>query len=85
MQPAAPGADCNGIGQVRFVTGRESRHFFVPDMHRIDLALAANGVGDAVEAVADNAVNVFDPGNGKDLGKLWRCPTAASISRRARV
>ena len=53
-----------------FGSRREGRNFLVPDMHPLDLALAANGIGNAVEAVADNAVYALDTGGGEDFRKL---------------
>src|SRR6516162_3424956 len=51
-------------------TRRESGDFLVPDMHPFDLVLAANGIGDAVEAVADNAVDALDARCSQDLREL---------------
>ena len=44
--------------------GGKSRDLLVPDMRPIDLAPAADRVGEAVQAVTDNAVNAFDAGGG---------------------
>src|SRR5262249_37960882 len=55
---------------MRLGARREGRHFFVADVEPLDLALAANGIGDAVEAVADNAVNALDPRCSKDFREL---------------
>ena len=59
-RPAAPGADRELASQMRLGTRRESGHLLVPDMHPVDLAVAANRVGQPIEAVADNAVDSFD-------------------------
>ena len=56
--------------QVRLCTRRKGGNLLVPDMHPLDLALAANGIGDAVEAVADNAVNTLDARCCEDFRKL---------------
>jgi len=58
----ASGANGELTRQMRFRPRRKGRHLLVPDMHPLDLALAANGIGDAVEAVADNAVDPLDAG-----------------------
>ena len=48
----------------------EGARFLVSDMHPGDLALPTNGIGNAVEAVADNAEDPFDAGRGEDLREL---------------
>jgi hypothetical protein len=39
-------------------------------MEPLDLALAANGISEAVQAVADDAVDALNPRRGKNFGKL---------------
>ena len=51
-------------------TRREGGNLFVPDMHPLDLAVAANGVGNAVEAVADDAVDPLDTRRREGFGEL---------------
>jgi hypothetical protein len=46
--------------QVRLGAGRESGNLFVPDMNPRDLALAAERVGQTVQAVADDAIDPLD-------------------------
>ena len=57
---AAARADRELAGQMRLGAGREGRDLLVPDMEPLDLALPANGVGQAVQAVADNTVDALD-------------------------
>ena len=55
---------------MRVGAGRESRHFFMPDMHPLDLALAADRVGEPIQAVADDAIDALDAGRRESLGEL---------------
>jgi hypothetical protein len=57
---AAPRAYGEFTRQMRLGGRRESGNLLVPDMHPLDLALSANCVGQAVQAVADNAVYSLD-------------------------
>ncbi len=68
--PAAAGADGERSGQMRFGAGREGGHLLVADMHPLDLGLAANGIGQAVEAVANNTIDSFDTRRGNSFRKL---------------
>jgi hypothetical protein len=52
--------------------GREGGDLFVPHMDPLYLALAADGVGQAVQAVADDSINPLDAGGGEDVCKLIR-------------
>ena len=60
-RPAAARADRELAGQVGLGAGRESGGLLVPDMDPLDLALPAHRVGEAVQAVADEAVDPLDP------------------------
>ena len=62
---AAAGADCQLTGELRLRPGRERRSLFVADVQPLDRAVAAEGVGHRVEAVADDAVNAPDTGLGQ--------------------
>jgi hypothetical protein len=53
-------------------TGGKCGNLLVADMNPLDLALAAQGVGQPIEAVADDAVNPFHPGRRENFGKLIR-------------
>src|SRR5580692_16229 len=41
--------------QMRFGARRERGHLFVPDVHPLDVSATAHDVGQAVEAIADDA------------------------------
>ena len=69
---AAPGADGDLARQMRFCARREGCDFFVPDMNPFDFALAAKRVSQAVQAIADNAINSLDARYGKNLRELVR-------------
>jgi hypothetical protein len=69
---AAPRADRELIRQVRLGACRESRDLLVPDMHPLDLALAAQRVGQSIQAVADNTVDPPDAGCSEGSSKLIR-------------
>src|ERR1700739_1529625 len=57
-------------GQVRFGRRGERGHLLVPYMDPFDLALPPQRIGNAVQAVADDAVDSLHPGNGKGLNQL---------------
>ncbi len=61
--PAAPSTNGELTCQVRFGAGRESRHLLVPDMDPFDLTLSPQSVGEAVEAIADDAIDSLDTGS----------------------
>jgi hypothetical protein len=67
---AAAGADRELAGQMRFGARRESRHLLVPDMHPFDLALAAERVGQPIEAVTDDTIDPLDTCCGEDFREL---------------
>jgi hypothetical protein len=54
-------------------------------MHPLDLALAADGVGQTVQAVADNPVDPLDASGGEDFSKLIRNGSHESCSEIRRV
>src|ERR1700761_1932194 len=68
---AASGADREGVGQMGFGPGGKSGDFFVTDVKPLDLALLADGVGKAVQAVADDAIDALYAGCGEGFGKLF--------------
>ena len=53
---AAAGADRELAGQVRFGARREGSHLLVAHVNPLDFRLPANGVREAVEAVANDSV-----------------------------
>jgi hypothetical protein len=55
---------------VRFGPGRESRDLLVPHVHPFDLGLAADRVGQPVQAVADDAIDPLHAGGGEGFCKL---------------
>jgi len=55
---------------MRLRPGGEGGDLLVPDMDPFDLALTAKGIGQAVQAVADDPVNPLDAGGREGLGKL---------------
>ena len=55
--PATAGADGERAGEMSVGTGRERSDLLVAHMEPLDLALAADRVGQAVQAVADDAVD----------------------------
>ena len=69
-RPAAAGADRELTRQMRLGAGREGGDLLVPDMDPLDLPLAAYRVRQAVQAVADDAVNPFDACGGEGLSEL---------------
>src|SRR3569833_211881 len=56
-RPAGASADRELAGELRLAGGRESRHLLVTDMHPVDPFPVAQRLGQAVEAVADHAVD----------------------------
>ena len=69
---AATGADDETPREVSLRTGCECRHFLVPHVNPFDLALAPQGVRDAVETVADDSVHALDAGARENLDELIR-------------
>jgi len=60
MQVAGPAAArTNGepAGQMRLGTSCKDRNLFVPHMDPLYLAVAANGIGQAIQAVADDSID----------------------------
>ena len=67
---AAAGTDRERPGQVRFGARGEGRHFLVAHVNPLDFRLPANGVREAVEAVANNSVYSLNPRGRENLSKL---------------
>ena len=67
---AAAGADRELTGQMRLGAGGESGNLFVAEVQPGDPTVAAQRVGEAVQAVADDAVNALYPGGGEGLDHL---------------
>jgi hypothetical protein len=68
--PAASGTDGERSGQMSFGAGCEGGHLLMANMHPLDPGLSADSIGQAVEAVADNAINPLDTRCGEDVRKL---------------
>src|SRR6202140_4177714 len=66
----ASGADRKLSCQVRLGTGRKGRDLLVPHMNPFDLALAADRIGQPVQAVADDAVYPLHAGCSEGFCKL---------------
>jgi hypothetical protein len=64
---------------------REGGDLFVPHMHPLNLALAADGVGQTVQAVADDSIDPLDAGGGEDGSELIRNGSHESRSEVRRV
>jgi hypothetical protein len=61
--------------------GGERGDLLVPDMDPLDLSLTADGIGQTVQTVADDAVNALDARGNKRIDELvshgvrhWRRP-----------
>ena len=52
-------------------------------MHPLNLSLATNGAGQAVETVTDDAIDSLDPRRGENFDKLLRDGVMALIFRKA--
>ncbi len=70
--PAAAGADGELTRQMRLGARREGRDLLVPDMHPLDLALAPKSISEAVQAVADDAVDPLHARCGENFRELVR-------------
>src|SRR3984893_18351125 len=58
--PAAAGTNGELTRQMRLGTSREGRDFLMADVDPLDLALSPQRVSEAVEAIADNAIDPLD-------------------------
>jgi hypothetical protein len=65
-------ASANGefAREMRLGASRKSSDLLMPDMDPLDFALSLQSVGEAIEAIADNAVDPFDACYGEGLHKL---------------
>ena len=68
--PATVSANGELTRQMRLGAGREGRDLLVPDVDPLDFALSPQGVGEAIETIADNAVNPLDARGNKGLREL---------------
>jgi hypothetical protein len=67
---AAPRADGKLARQMRLSAGRECGCLLVAHMNPLDFPLAPDRVGQAVEAVADDAIDPLDANRCKRFGEL---------------
>jgi hypothetical protein len=68
--PAAAGTHGKFAGQMCLGARRKGGDFLDPDMHPFDLPLPPNGVGQAIQAVADDAVGPLNADCGEGFHKL---------------
>src|ERR1700682_471968 len=67
---ATSGADRETARDMRTRAGRERGDFLVPDMQPLNAAMAAQGIGEAIEAVAYDSIDTLDTGGGEGLDHL---------------
>ena len=67
---AAAGADRELTGQIRLGAGGKGGDLFVAEVQPGDPTMAAQRVGEAIQAVADDAVNALYAGGGEGLDHL---------------
>jgi hypothetical protein len=79
-RPAAAGTDSERSGKMRFGASRKRGYLLMAEMHPLDFSLAANGIRQAVEAVANNAVDSFDACCRESFNKLV-CNSAHVVHR----
>ena len=65
-------AHCNLPGQVALCPGGKGSRFFVAYVHPLDLLVAPDRIGDAVQRVAGDTINTLDAGLGQRLDKDFR-------------
>ena len=72
-RPAAAGADGELAGQVRLGAGGEGGGLLVAHVHPVDAA-GPQGVGEAVQRIADDALDALDARGDERLHQLIRDP-----------
>src|SRR5512132_3018846 len=83
-RPAAPRARREIARQMRLGTGRERGDLLVPDVNPRDLPLPADGVGQPVQAVADDSVDPLDTRSGEGFRELVSQGPSHDTSPRAK-
>jgi hypothetical protein len=68
--PAAASTNGELTRQMCLGTSREGRDLLVPDVDPLDLAMSPQRVGEAVEAIADNAIDPLDASRSQGLHEL---------------
>jgi hypothetical protein len=69
---AASGTHSKLARQISLGARRESRNLLVTDMNPFDLALPAIGVGQAIQAVPDDAIHPLDSSGCEHFDELFR-------------
>src|SRR5580658_5094911 len=69
---AAAGAYREITCQMGFCAGREGGHFFVPNVHPLDISATAHDIRQAVEAIADDAEYALHTGRHQGIYELIR-------------
>src|SRR6202035_606350 len=67
---ATSGADRETARDMRIRAGRERGDFLVPDMQPLNAAMAAQCIGEAIEAVAYDSIDTLDTGGGEGFDHL---------------
>src|SRR6267378_5867519 len=70
--PAAPGANCQCSRQMRFGSGGKSPRLFMPHVHPLNILFYAYGVRDAVQRVANHAVDSLNTRFSKNIHQQIR-------------
>src|SRR3984957_3361834 len=71
-RPATAGAYREIAGQMRFGARREGGHLFVPNVYPLDVLATAHDVGQAIEAIADDAEYALHSGRHQGIYELIR-------------
>ena len=83
-RPAAARADGQLSRQMRLGAGRECGDLLVPYMEPLDLAMAADGIRQPIEAVADDAIDALDPRGSQRFHELVSNDPRHDVPFRAR-
>src|SRR5216684_6399699 len=67
---ATSGADRETTCDMRIRAGGERSDFLVPDMQPLNAAMAAQCIGEAIEAVAYDSIDTLDTGGGESFDHL---------------
>src|SRR5216684_1753634 len=67
---ATSGADRETACDMRVRAGGERGDFLVPDMQPLHAAMATQGIGEAIEAVAHDSIDTLDTGRGERFDHL---------------
>jgi hypothetical protein len=70
-RPSSPSSTVSvkfGFKRIFVLKPLERGDLFVPDMDPLDLSLTADGIGQSVQTVADDAINALDARGNKRIG-----------------